>query len=98
MRKALLLLFLGAGTASAQLDPGSTLNADRERVPKTERYANYVNDEQRARREFEAAAKAMLSPKYRGALTKFVPVMATAVPPDVRPDAGRIDAMVGGAT
>ena len=73
MRKALLLLFLGAGAAYAQLDPGSTLNADRERVPKTERYANYVNDEQRARREFEAAAKAMLSPKYRGALTKFEP-------------------------
>ena len=73
MRNATLLLFLVAGTAYAQLEPNPSFNADRERVPKTERYYNYVNDEQRSRKEFEAAAKAMLSPKFRSALTKFEP-------------------------
>jgi hypothetical protein len=73
MRYTLPFLLLFAATAYAQLEPGPTFNSDHERVPKTERYANYVNDEQRARKEFEAAAKAMLSPKFRGALTKFEP-------------------------
>lgn len=44
-----------------------------ERVPKAERYFNYVNDEQRARNEFEKAAKAMLSPKFRAAVRDFKP-------------------------
>jgi len=73
MRYALPLLLLVATTAYAQLEPGPGINSDHERVPKTERFANYVNDEQRARKEFEAAAKAMLSSKLRGALTKFTP-------------------------
>src|SRR5437764_13949642 len=73
MRIALPLLFLVAGTAYGQVEPRPAFNNDHERIPKTERYANYINDEQRARKEFEAAAKAMLSPKLRGALTKFEP-------------------------
>lgn len=76
MRKA-LLLFLVAGTAYAQGPAGSGA----ERMPKAEQYANSFNDEQRARREFEAAAKAMLSPKYRGALTKFEPGAASDLIP-----------------
>src|SRR5437868_4611249 len=74
MRNICAVLLLGvASVAHAQLDPGPPLNGDHERIPKTERYANYLNDEHRARKEFEAAAKAMLSPKYRNALTKFEP-------------------------
>jgi hypothetical protein len=72
MRHALLLLFLATTAAYAQVNPAG-VSSDRERVPQTERYWNYVNDEQRARNAFEASAKAMLSPKYRGALAKFEP-------------------------
>jgi hypothetical protein len=74
MRKmGAVLLLAVASVARAQLDPGPGRNSDHERVPKAERYVNYLNDEQRARKEFEAAAKAMLSPKYRNALAKFEP-------------------------
>lgn len=70
MRTALLLLLFTTATAYAQLDSGGLHNPD---APKAERYFNYVNDEQRSRKEFEAAAKAMLSPKFRTALAKFEP-------------------------
>src|SRR6478672_2082628 len=72
-RTCAVLLLVAASVARAQMNPTPQFNSDHERVPKTERYANYVNDEQRARKEFEAAAKAMLSPKYRGAIAKFEP-------------------------
>jgi hypothetical protein len=59
--------------AYAQVEPGQGLNADHERVAKAERYANYLGDEARARAQFEKAAKAMLSPKFRGAVRDFKP-------------------------
>jgi hypothetical protein len=55
--------------AHAQVDPAST--SSNERVPKAERYANYLADESRARAQFEKAAKAMLSPKFRDAVSNF---------------------------
>jgi hypothetical protein len=75
MRITCAAIFLACvpALAYAQLDPGPSINSDHERVPKTDRYANYLRDEQRARQAFEKAAKAMLSPKFRAAVRDFKP-------------------------
>jgi hypothetical protein len=65
------LLILASVVAYAQ-KPGPPVG-DTERVPKAVREANRFADEMRAKQEFDALAKSMLSSKYRGALAKFEP-------------------------